>query len=365
MQALRDVFDSNGDGVLSAADAKFAQFKLMLTNADGTVTVETLAQAGISSINLKTDTTDIHYSDGSAITGQSTFTYANGTTGTVATANLSYDAKGYKVTQATVVNGSTTTITTTGYDADGSVAYSDVQATAISGNVNTRTLTYDDNGDGVIDRAQVIVTTTNADGSTTEAWTNYLGNQKVKLSAVQTTTSSDGKSVTISRDATGGGWFDQTNAVWSMDFMADRLEDMRGFRLLNVVDDFSREGLGIEVHFSLPATRVTRALDQIIDWRGTPLAIRVGNGPEYISDCLHQWAETRGIAIQHIQPGRPKQNSYIERYNRTVRHEWLDQDIFAPHQGGAGRRHRVALDIQQRPPQHGAWRDLSCPETKH
>jgi putative transposase len=96
-----------------------------------------------------------------------------------------------------------------------------------------------------------------------------------------------------------------------------------------VVDDFNREGLGIEVDFSLPATRVTRALDRIIEWHGTPLPIRVDNGPEYISDCLHLWAETRGIAIQHIQPGKPQQNAYIERYNRTVRHEWLDQYMFA------------------------------------
>jgi putative transposase len=122
---------------------------------------------------------------------------------------------------------------------------------------------------------------------------------------------------------------DQPNTVWSMDFMADRLEDMRAFRLLNVVDDFNREGLGIEVDFSLSANRVTRALDRIIEWRGTPLAIRVDNGPEYISDCLRQWAEARGIAIQHIQPGKPQQNAYIERYNRTVRHEWLDQYMFA------------------------------------
>jgi putative transposase len=122
---------------------------------------------------------------------------------------------------------------------------------------------------------------------------------------------------------------EQPNTVWSMDFMADRLEDMRGFRLLNVVDDFNREGLGIEADFSLPATRVTRALDRIIEWRGKPLAIRVDNGPEYISAQLLEWAETRGIAIQHIQPGKPQQNAYIERYNRTVRHEWLDQYMFA------------------------------------
>jgi putative transposase len=80
---------------------------------------------------------------------------------------------------------------------------------------------------------------------------------------------------------------DQPNTVWSMDFMAERLEDMRAFRLLNVVDDFDREGLGIEVDFSPPAARVTRALDRIIEWRGRPLVIRVDNGPEYIGDCLH------------------------------------------------------------------------------
>ncbi len=122
---------------------------------------------------------------------------------------------------------------------------------------------------------------------------------------------------------------DAPNTVWSMDFMADRLEDCRVIRLLNVVDDFNREGLGIEVDFSLPATRVIRTLDRIIEWRGPPLVIRVDNGPEYISGQLLRWAEGRGIAIQHIQPGKPQQNAYVERYNRTVRHEWLDQYMFA------------------------------------
>ena len=64
-----------------------------------------------------------------------------------------------------------------------------------------------------------------------------------------------------------------------------------------------------------------------IEWRGKPGTIRVDNGPEYISGKLMEWAETRKITIQHIQPGQPQQNAYIERYNRTVRHEWLDQYI--------------------------------------
>jgi putative transposase len=117
------------------------------------------------------------------------------------------------------------------------------------------------------------------------------------------------------------------NLSWSMDFMADRLGDGRAFRLLNVLDDFNREGLGIEVDFSLPAERVIRSLDRIIEWRGKPESIRVDNGPEYISGKLLAWAERHCISIRHIQPGKPQQNAYVERYNRTVRHEWLDQHI--------------------------------------
>jgi len=109
------------------------------------------------------------------------------------------------------------------------------------------------------------------------------------------------------------------NVSWSMDFMADRL--------LNVLDDFNREGLGIEIDFSLPTERVIRSLNRIIEWRGSPASIRVDNGPEYISGKLLAWAEKRHISIRHIQPGKPQQNAYGERYNRTVRHEWLDQHI--------------------------------------
>ena len=96
---------------------------------------------------------------------------------------------------------------------------------------------------------------------------------------------------------------------------------------MKAMDDFNREGLGIEVDFSLPAERVIRSLNRIIEWRGKPGTIRVDNGPEYISETLRIWAEKQGIAIQHIQPGQPQQNAYVERYNRTVRHEWLDQYI--------------------------------------
>ena len=118
------------------------------------------------------------------------------------------------------------------------------------------------------------------------------------------------------------------NRVWSMDFMHDQLTDGRTVRLLNVLDDFNREGLGLEVDFSLPAERVVRALEQIIEWRGCPKEIRCDNGPEYISARLLSWAAKRGIVIRHIQPGKPQQNAYIERYNRTVRYDWLNQNLF-------------------------------------
>jgi putative transposase len=80
------------------------------------------------------------------------------------------------------------------------------------------------------------------------------------------------------------------NEVWSMDFMHDQLADGRCFRLFNVIDDYNREGLGIEIDFSLPAERVIRALEQIIDWRGKPKVLRCDNGPEYISHQLLTWA---------------------------------------------------------------------------
>ena len=121
---------------------------------------------------------------------------------------------------------------------------------------------------------------------------------------------------------------DGINQTWSMDFMHDSLEDGRTYRLFNVIDDFNREGLGIEVDFSLPTERVIRSLEQIIEWRGKPKALRCDNGPEYISATLLTWAENRDICIKYIPPGKPQQNAYVERYNRTVRYDWLRQYLF-------------------------------------
>ncbi|MCG1046299.1 MULTISPECIES: IS3 family transposase [Mycetohabitans] len=115
------------------------------------------------------------------------------------------------------------------------------------------------------------------------------------------------------------------NQLWSMDFMHDQLADGRSIRLFNVIDDFNREALGIEIDFSLPSQRVIRALQQIISWRGRPKAIRCDNGPEYLSATITEWARQYGIRLDYIQPGKPQQNAYVERFNRTVRYEWLSQ----------------------------------------
>jgi transposase InsO family protein len=108
----------------------------------------------------------------------------------------------------------------------------------------------------------------------------------------------------------------------------DALANGSAFRTFNVLDDYNRDGLGIEVDLGLPAARITRALDQIIEWRGKPDVIRSDNGSEMRSGEFQTWAANRGIRLLFIQPGKPTQNAYVERFNRTVRHEWLDMHLF-------------------------------------
>jgi len=120
----------------------------------------------------------------------------------------------------------------------------------------------------------------------------------------------------------------QANQTWSLDFMSDSLSNGRTFRTLNVIDDFNREALWIEVDTSLPAERVVRVLEQLLSWRGKPAHIRMDNGPELISQRLESWANEKHIDLLHIQPGKPAQNAYIERFNRTYREDVLDAYLF-------------------------------------
>ncbi len=116
------------------------------------------------------------------------------------------------------------------------------------------------------------------------------------------------------------------NQSWSIDFMHDALTCGRRFRTFNVVDDFNREALAIEIDLNIPAQRVVRVLDRIVANRGYPLKMRMDNGPELIS--LAQWAEDHGVMLEFIKPGKPTQNAFIERFNRTYRTEILDFYLF-------------------------------------
>lgn len=119
------------------------------------------------------------------------------------------------------------------------------------------------------------------------------------------------------------------NQSWSMDFMSDSLMTSRRFRTFNIVDDFNREALAIEIDLNLPAPRVIRVLDRVIAERGYPEKIRLDNGPEFISIALADWAEEHDVLLDFIEPGKPTQNSFIERFNRTYRTEVLDLYLFS------------------------------------
>lgn len=118
------------------------------------------------------------------------------------------------------------------------------------------------------------------------------------------------------------------NICWSMDFMSDALSCGVRFRTFNVIDDYNREALLIEPSYSLPTAQVTYLLDQLAAERGYPEVIRVDNGPEFSSSAFKQWAAERHILINYIQPGKPAQNGYIERFNRTYRADILDMNLF-------------------------------------
>jgi len=118
------------------------------------------------------------------------------------------------------------------------------------------------------------------------------------------------------------------NQVWALDFMHDTLYDGRKFRLLNVIDEGNREALRIECGSSIPSTRLLRVLDELIDFYGKPQAIRMDNGPEMTSAKFVSWAEQQGIELRYIQPGKPNQNAFVERFNKSVRQEVLNAWLF-------------------------------------
>ena len=205
MQALLDVFDTNHDGKLDAGDADFADFKLMVTNADGTQTVETLAQAGITSIDLSANNVHQSLSDGSSIDGETTYTTTSGTTGTAATVTFAYDSHGYAVRTTTSTDATTgaVTVDNKAFNSNGSLANETISTTSADG--TTKTIKYDLNGDGQIDVVQTDNTVTSG-GVTTETLTDatlagVLIDRTVTATSIDPTTGV--KTVTIDRDSNG------------------------------------------------------------------------------------------------------------------------------------------------------------------
>jgi putative transposase len=140
------------------------------------------------------------------------------------------------------------------------------------------------------------------------------------------------------------------NEVWALDFMHDALYGGRRFRTLNVLDEGNRQGLAIEVGTSIPATRVIRVLSQLIALYGRPDRLRLDNGPELISQALTEWCGHRGIGLLYIQPGKPVQNAFIERFNRTYREEILNAYLFHSTQEAQALSDAWLVDYNERRP---------------
>lgn len=148
------------------------------------------------------------------------------------------------------------------------------------------------------------------------------------------------------------------NLVWSMDFMRDTLWTGRRYRLLNVIDEFNRELLDIEIDNSLPSVRVIRTLERICEWRGYPRVIRLDNGLEFISTKLELWCKDHNIILDFIRPGKPTENSRVERYNGSFRCELLDCYVFRTLNEVREKSHEWILDYNYHRP-HESLEDLS------
>ena len=131
-----------------------------------------------------------------------------------------------------------------------------------------------------------------------------------------------------SRNASHRQRAEHPNHVWSWDFIFDRTVMGKPLKWLTIIDEFTRENLCLEVGYGMTSEQVIDHLAALCKSRGLPKFTRSDNGPEYISDLLATWSDKHGITLDFIQPGNPQQNAYIERYNRTVRYDWLEQYLW-------------------------------------
>ncbi len=118
------------------------------------------------------------------------------------------------------------------------------------------------------------------------------------------------------------------DSVWSADFMSDQLWSGKSFHTFNVADDFNREIIHIEIDTPITSQRLVRVFETITQQRDLPEVLRTDNGPEFLGEAFTSWAKENGMVIQYIQPGKPNQNAFIKRLNRTYRDEVLSQYLF-------------------------------------
>ncbi|UXN76073.1 hypothetical protein N8D56_25540 (plasmid) [Devosia sp. A8/3-2] len=204
LQALLNVFDTDHDGKLDAGDADWSLFKVMVTNPDGTTSLKTLTELGITSIDLISNNQEIVLADGSRIAGTSTFTKSDGSTGRAGDVRLVYESEGYVVTKTVTLNGDgSTTIVNNAARPDGSLAHRTTSTISSSG--LSRTTEFDSDGDGVTDRRQTETRVVDGSGVVTETILDYDGDSGILARRQVTTTSADGKTTTVSSDSTGSG----------------------------------------------------------------------------------------------------------------------------------------------------------------
>jgi len=357
MQALLDVFDTNHDGMLDSGDTNFNSFFVMVTNPDGTQTAHSLASLGITSINLNADATNIALPDGSAITGETSYTTTSGTTGLAATVSFATDPMGYVVTSTTTSNttdGSVTIDNTAAYS-DGSVAFQRilntlVSSSTVSGVTTTttdRTLTTVNNG-GVVMALQTddIISSGNV---TSETVTNYRGGTITstgeltsagtsgaeELNATSTTTVSSGGTVTttILRDQLGGGWTSQKEV--------DTTTTSAGGPASYVISNLNFDGTASDVMSSTVTNGgLTRTTTNLIDGNSamattTVDATVVGSGGTIRRGACNQIFSPQAFGCGQIASMRFER---VEMFAELS--DWRSKKIFTrpPHLGEAARR---------------------------